>query len=149
MIPWVPAVKVKLEEDTMQNWTMRPIGFVHSPFSQADQVPRGLGAKHEEEGWLEILPEFEAGLQDIDGFSHLYVLWIFDRSQGFELVGTPPCDDRPHRIELYAATADRASPDAAWQSFSVCPEHETQLRRYDEQLRTKGKNSRFRAGGGP
>ena len=46
----------------MQNWTMRPIGFVHSPFSQTDQIPRGLGAKHEEEGWLEILPEFEAGL---------------------------------------------------------------------------------------
>jgi tRNA-Thr(GGU) m(6)t(6)A37 methyltransferase TsaA len=82
----------------MQQWNMRPIGFVESAFSQADQIPRGLGAKHEEEGSLNILPEFAAGLQDIDGFSHLYVLWVFDRSEGYELVGTPPCDDRPHGV---------------------------------------------------
>jgi tRNA (adenine37-N6)-methyltransferase len=82
----------------MQTWTVRAIGFVRSPFSEARQVPRGLGAKHEEEGFLEILPEFEAGLKDIEGFSHLYVLWVFDRSQGYELVGTPPCDNRPHGV---------------------------------------------------
>jgi tRNA-Thr(GGU) m(6)t(6)A37 methyltransferase TsaA len=82
----------------MQNWTMRPIGFVHSPFAQTDQIPRGLGAKHEEEGWLEIFPEFAAGLQDVEGFSHLYVLWVFDRSASCELVGTPPCDTHPHGV---------------------------------------------------
>jgi len=82
----------------MQSWTVRPIGFVHSPFSEAHQVPRGLGAKHEEEGFIEILPEFAAGLRDIDGFSHLYVLWVFDRSQGFELVSTPPSDTQPHGV---------------------------------------------------
>ena len=83
---------------TMQTWTVRAIGIVRSPFSEAHQVPRGLGAKHEEAGFLEILPEFEAGLKDIEGFSHLYVLWFFDRSQGYELVGTPPCDTRPHGV---------------------------------------------------
>jgi tRNA-Thr(GGU) m(6)t(6)A37 methyltransferase TsaA len=82
----------------MQNWTMQPIGFVHSPFSQTDQVPRGLGAKHEEVGTIEVLPQFEAGLQDIEGFSHLYVLWVFDRGLGSELVGTPPCDSHPHGV---------------------------------------------------
>jgi tRNA-Thr(GGU) m(6)t(6)A37 methyltransferase TsaA len=82
----------------MRTWTVRPIGYVHSPFSKADQVPRGLGAKHDERGVLEILPEFEHGLKDIEGFSHLYVLWVFDRSHGYELVGTPPCDTRPHGV---------------------------------------------------
>jgi len=82
----------------MQTWTVKPIGFVRSPFSEAHQVPRGLGAKHEEAGVLEILPEFEGGLKDIDGFSHVFVLWVFDRSQGVELVGTPPCDSRPHGV---------------------------------------------------
>jgi len=82
----------------MQTWTVRPIGFVHSPFSEAHQVPRGLGAKHEEAGVLEILPEFESGLKDIEGFTHLFVLWVFDRSQGYELVGTPPCDTQPHGV---------------------------------------------------
>jgi tRNA-Thr(GGU) m(6)t(6)A37 methyltransferase TsaA len=79
-------------------WTVRAIGYVHSPFSESQQVPRGLGAKHEEEGVLEILPEFELGLQDIDGFSHLYILWLFDRSESSELVGTPPCDTHPHGV---------------------------------------------------
>jgi tRNA (adenine37-N6)-methyltransferase len=82
----------------MQTWTMHPVGFVRSPFSETNQVPRGLGAKHEEEGVLEILPEFEAGLKDIEGFSHLFVLWVFDRSEGYALEGTPPCDDRPHGV---------------------------------------------------
>jgi len=82
----------------MQSWSVRPIGFVHSPFTETQQVPRGLGAKHEEEGVLEILPEFEPGLKDIDGFSHLFVLWVFDRSEGFELEGTPPCDTQTHGV---------------------------------------------------
>ena len=82
----------------MQTWTVRPIGFVRSPFQETQHVPRGLGAKHEEEGVLEILPEFEAGLKDIEGFSHLFVLWLFDRSEGFALEGAPPCDDRSHGV---------------------------------------------------
>jgi tRNA (adenine37-N6)-methyltransferase len=81
-----------------QTWTLQPIGVVHSPFSEPQQVPRGLGAKHDEEGVLEIRPEFEEGLKDIDGFSHLFVVWVFDRSQGYELTGTPPCDSRAHGV---------------------------------------------------
>jgi tRNA-Thr(GGU) m(6)t(6)A37 methyltransferase TsaA len=50
------------------------------------------------DGVLDIKPEFEIGLTDIDGFSHLLVLWVFDRTQGFELLGTPPSDDRPHGV---------------------------------------------------
>lgn len=79
-------------------FTPQPIGFVRSPYKEAGAVPKGLGAKHEAEGVLEILPEFEPGLTDIDGISHLFVLWEFDRAQGFELLGTPPSDDRPHGV---------------------------------------------------
>ena len=78
--------------------TLQPIGFVRSPYSDTKDIPKGLGAKHEVEGVLEILAEFEAGLLDIEGFSHLYVIWGFDRSEGFELVGRPPTDDRPHGV---------------------------------------------------
>jgi tRNA (adenine37-N6)-methyltransferase len=79
-------------------FTMQPIGFVKSPFAVTQSVPKGLGAKHEEEGVLEILPEFAAGLQDIEGFSHLFVIWTFDRAEGYDLVGTPPTDNRPHGV---------------------------------------------------
>jgi tRNA (adenine37-N6)-methyltransferase len=76
----------------------RAIGFVCSPYTQTKDIPKGLGAKHEAEGVLEMLPEFAPGLADIDGFSHLFVLWIFDRSEGFDLFGKPPIDDRPHGV---------------------------------------------------
>ncbi len=77
---------------------MKPIGFVRSPYQTTAQIPRGLGAKHEAEGVLEIKPELEAGLTDIEGFSHLYVLWAFDRAEGFDLLGAPPSDNRQHGV---------------------------------------------------
>ncbi len=79
-------------------FTPRAIGYVRSPYKSTEQVPKGLGTKHEAEGVLEILPEFEAGLLDVEGFSHLFVIWEFDRAQGFELQGKPPTDDRPHGV---------------------------------------------------
>jgi len=77
---------------------MQPIGYVRSPYRDTQEIPKGLGASHEAEGVLEILAEFEPGLTDIEGFSHLFVVWAFDRSEGFLLVGTPPSDDRPHGV---------------------------------------------------
>src|ERR1700733_15831333 len=76
----------------------QPIGQVKSPYQSTKQIPKGPGAEHEAEGTLEILPQFEVGLRDIEGFSHLFVVWVFDRSEGFELLGTPPIDDRPHGV---------------------------------------------------
>lgn len=75
-----------------------PIGFVRSPYQDAKDVPKGLGAQHDAGGTLEILPEFEDGLKDIEGFSHLMIVWVFHRSQSYELVGRPPSDDRPHGV---------------------------------------------------
>jgi tRNA-Thr(GGU) m(6)t(6)A37 methyltransferase TsaA len=79
-------------------FTSQPIGFVSSPYRDKNVIPRGLGAKHDADGVLRILPEFEPGLADIEGFSHLIVLWEFDRSQGFELLAKPPSDNRTHGV---------------------------------------------------
>lgn len=88
------------------NWIERlmmfephPIGFIRSPYKEAHSIPRGLGARHHAEGTIELLREFEAGLQDIEGFSHLFVLWEFDRADGMSLVATPPTDQgRAHGV---------------------------------------------------
>lgn len=82
----------------MQTFTLSPIGLVRSPYQDPHQIPKGPGAKHETEGILELLPEYEEGLADIEGFSHLFVLWVFDRIDDFHLVSTPPTDDRPHGV---------------------------------------------------
>ncbi len=77
---------------------MNPIGVVRSPYKDTKDIPKGPGAKHDAEGVLEIKEQFAAGLTDIEGFSHLFVIWVFDRSEGYELMGKPPTDDRPHGV---------------------------------------------------
>ena len=79
-------------------FTPRPIGFVSSPYSDTAEIPKGLGAKHDIEGALKVLPEFEPGLADIEGFSHLFVIWEFDRSDGMSLTASPPSDNRTHGV---------------------------------------------------
>ncbi len=81
-----------------RSFTWRPIGVARTPYLLGREVPKGLGAQHQAEGTIEIAPEFVDGLRDIDGFSHLYVLWVFDRAHGFDLVSQPPTDDRPHGV---------------------------------------------------
>ena len=75
-----------------------PIGFVRSSYRDTREIPKGLGAKHSANGVLEIFTQFEPGLVDVEGFSHLIVLWVFDRVEGYELIGKPPTDDRPHGV---------------------------------------------------
>lgn len=82
----------------MNTWKMTPIGYIRCSYTDTRQVPKGLGAVHTMEGVLEVLPEFEEGLQDIEGFSHLMILWVFHQSQGFALVGGTPADARPHGV---------------------------------------------------
>jgi len=79
-------------------FTPRAIGHLQTPFTGTGEIPKGLGARHEAIGVLEVLPEFETGLVDIEGFSHLHIIWVFDRSQIFELLGMPPSDDRSHGV---------------------------------------------------
>jgi hypothetical protein len=55
-----------------------------------------------------------------------------------------PCDDHPRRVDLFAAAAVPAPDGASWQRFSLCPEHESQLRMYDGRVVARGLASRFR-----
>jgi tRNA-Thr(GGU) m(6)t(6)A37 methyltransferase TsaA len=85
--------------------TLEPIGVIRSPYTDKAQIPKGPGAQHDAEGTLEIRSDLEAGLTDIEGFSHLYVIWIFDRAEGCDLLSCPPNDDRPHGV--FATRAPR------------------------------------------
>ena len=110
-------------------FTLKPIGFVESPYSDSKEIPRGLGAKHDAEGILRILPEFGAGLVDIEGFSHLYVIWVFDRISGFELTACPPSDNRAHGV--FATRSPRRPNPIGLTVVQL-------LRRQGEQLEVRG-----------
>jgi tRNA-Thr(GGU) m(6)t(6)A37 methyltransferase TsaA len=70
-------------------YQLRPIGIVHSLFKRREDVPTRGPIQYEAIGEIEIFKEYEDGLKDIDGFSHIVVLWIFHQSKGYELLVGP------------------------------------------------------------
>ncbi len=78
--------------------TLEPIGVVRSPYTDKAQIPKGPHAQHEAEGTLDIRPDLEAGLTDIEGFSHIIVLFHFHRAGKAKLRAVPPGESRPRGI---------------------------------------------------
>jgi tRNA-Thr(GGU) m(6)t(6)A37 methyltransferase TsaA len=77
---------------------MNPIGIAHTPYTATSQIAKGAHVTHTDEGTIEINPELEQGLTDIEGFSHLILIWLFHRAEGYELMAQPPFDTRPHGV---------------------------------------------------
>jgi len=73
--------------------TYNPIGIIHSPFKDIKGMPiQPAGAKGIA-GTIEIKPEYVNGLQDIEGFSHIILIYHFHLSKGFSLKVKPFLDE--------------------------------------------------------
>jgi tRNA-Thr(GGU) m(6)t(6)A37 methyltransferase TsaA len=72
-------------------YVMRPIGIIHSPFKEKQETPIQPSRSHET-GIVEVYPEFLDGLQDLEGFSHIYLLYVFHESSGYSLRVKPFLD---------------------------------------------------------
>lgn len=79
------------------DFTFRQIGIIHSPFTEKDKTPI-QPTRSQAIGSVEVFPEFTEGMEGLDGFSHLILLYIFDRSEGYSLRIQPFLDDRFHGI---------------------------------------------------
>lgn len=77
---------------------IKPIGVIHSPYKTKDKAPIQGIFRPEGTGWVEIYPEYGEGLKDIDGFSHIFLIYFFDRAGQIELVRPTLLDDQPHGI---------------------------------------------------
>jgi tRNA (adenine37-N6)-methyltransferase len=82
-----------------------PIGIIHSPFNEPEGMPIQPAAASGVKGTVEMFEGFREGLKDLDGFSHIILLYHFHRSQGFKLSVTPFLDERPRGI--FATRAPR------------------------------------------
>jgi len=76
---------------------MHPIGIIHSPFSDKEQTPI-QASRSQAIGTVEVYPEFSDGLQDIEEFSHIYLLYVFHNSSGYSLQIKPFLDDQEHGL---------------------------------------------------
>lgn len=71
------------------------IGQIRSPFTRRDQTPI-QPYRSQAAGRVELLPEYEPGLKDLDGFSHIILLYVFHHADpGYDLTATPFLDDEP------------------------------------------------------
>jgi len=75
------------------DYQMRPIGIIHSPFTDKSQTPI-QASRSEAAGFVEIYPEFAEGLQDLEGFSHIILLYFFHESSEYSLLVKPFLDDQ-------------------------------------------------------
>lgn len=89
----------------MSNIISKPIGTIHSPFAQPQGAPIQPPAAANVPGTVVIFPEYQEGLQDLDGFSHLFLIYHFHLSNPYNLKVKPFLDDRPRGVFATRAPA--------------------------------------------
>lgn len=77
---------------------LQPIGHIHTPFGNKEDCPIQPAHAAAAEGRVELLSEYAAGLKDIESFSHVYLLYLFDRAGEIRMVRPTFLDDEPHGI---------------------------------------------------
>lgn len=77
---------------------VNPIGIIRTPFLSLENMPIQPGGASEVHGTIELQHEFTAGLQDLEGFSHIYLIYFFHQATRTELVVTPFMDTVPHGV---------------------------------------------------
>jgi len=82
----------------MKEIRYKPIGVIQSPHKQPLGTPIQPKAAENVEGTVEILPEYVEGLKDLDGFSHVILVYHFHLSKGLSLRVKPYMDDKYHGI---------------------------------------------------
>lgn len=82
-----------------------PIGVIRTPFKDLEGMPIQPNSAQPVEGQVVLDPVYEEGLKDIDGFSHLILIYQFHLSKGFKLTVTPFLEDR--KRGLFATRAPR------------------------------------------
>jgi len=84
---------------------LKPIGVIHSPFKNLEDMPIQPVAAQGVFGSVELIPEYIEGLNDLNGFTHIYLIYLFHLSQGYNLKVVPFLDTAPRG--LFATRAPR------------------------------------------
>lgn len=77
---------------------IKPIGIIHTPFSMIEGMPIQPAAAAGVKGTVEVFGEYRTGLKDLDGFSHIILLYEFHMSKGFKMEVVPFMDTRPRGL---------------------------------------------------
>ncbi|MBN2463982.1 MAG: tRNA (N6-threonylcarbamoyladenosine(37)-N6)-methyltransferase TrmO [Dehalococcoidia bacterium] len=89
----------------MQDIRYKPIGIIHSPFSEVDGMPIQTSGALGIKGTVEVFTEYCAGLKDIDGFSHIILVYHFHLAKRYILETRPFLEEETHGIFAVRAPA--------------------------------------------
>lgn len=87
-----------MSELMAREYTYTPIGVFRTPYLTTEAIPKTLGQAPSAEGMIEVDPAYEAGLLDIESFSHVIVLFAFHRSDAKPLRVNPPGQTRERGV---------------------------------------------------
>ncbi len=90
---------------TVMEITFKSIGVIHTPFTTKEGMPIQPTGAEGIKGTVELNQELADGLLDLSGFSHIYLVYCFHQSEGFDLQVTPFLDTTPHGV--FATRAPR------------------------------------------
>jgi tRNA-Thr(GGU) m(6)t(6)A37 methyltransferase TsaA len=76
-----------------REWTLKPVGTIRTEFTRTDGMAIQSVFAPDSRGTVEVFPEFEEALQDLEGFSHLFLIYIFHRAGPATLRCIPYLDD--------------------------------------------------------
>jgi tRNA-Thr(GGU) m(6)t(6)A37 methyltransferase TsaA len=82
-----------------------PIGVIHSPFKEPKGTPIQPSVAEGVSGTVEIFQKYEEGLKDLEGFSHIYLIFHLHLSKGFSLKVKPFMDDEMRGVFATRAPA--------------------------------------------
>ena len=77
---------------------LTPIGVIHTPFQTLEEMPIQPTSEASQPGVVEVFPQYAEGLQDLDGFSHIYLIYHLHRVQGVKLQVIPFLDTQPRGL---------------------------------------------------
>lgn len=101
------------------SFSIQSIGVIHSPFKTLEQMPIQPTGEQAAEGSVELFPEYKEGLKDLDGFSHVILIYLFHKANTVKLSVTPFLDDqergvfatrapvRPNHVGISVVEVDR------------------------------------------
>lgn len=79
-------------------FSLRPIGIIHSPFQEKEGMPIQPGSAEGQKGKIVLDREFVPGLQDLEGFSHLVLVYYFHQAKNPQLLVKTFLDDVKHGL---------------------------------------------------
>jgi len=82
----------------LTGFKFRPIGVIRTPWKKKKDAPIQPVFSSEAEGRVVVYPEFAEGLSDLEGFSHIYLLFVFHKSKGYDLKVRPFLDNKKRGV---------------------------------------------------